>query len=69
VELHSEQETFRGTLTARTPDNAPTTLIVMRRNQRVWLTFDGAVVSTVSMTDPDAMQLVGLLHEAQGRAG
>jgi hypothetical protein len=67
VELHSEQETFRGTLTGRTPENERATLIVMRRNQRVWLTFSGAIKTTVTMTDPDTTQLVGLLQAAQER--
>jgi hypothetical protein len=66
VELHSEQETFRGTLAARTPENERTTLIVLRRKQRVWLTFNGAIRTTVTMTDPEATQLVGLLQAAQG---
>lgn len=65
MELHSEQETFRGTLAARTPGNELTTLIVMRRKQNVWLTFDGAVKTTVAMTDPETTQLVGLLQAAQ----
>ncbi|MCA1706928.1 MAG: hypothetical protein LC808_28160 [Actinobacteria bacterium] len=66
MELHSEQEIFRGTLQGRTPENESTTLIVMRRKQRVWLTFNGAIKTTVMMTDSDTAELVDLLQAAQG---
>ena len=62
--LHSEQENFRGTLSARTPENERATLIVARRKRQVWLTFDGAIKTTVTMTNPETTQLIGLLHEA-----
>lgn len=67
MELHSEQESFRATLTARTPGKEAATLIVLRRKQFVWLTFDGAVRSTLSMTDGETTTLIHLLHEAQAR--
>ena len=67
VEVHSEQETFRGTLAVRTPDNERATLIVMRRKRDVWLTFDGAIKTTMTMTNPETTQLVGLLQAAQAR--
>jgi hypothetical protein len=31
----------------------------------VWLTFDGAIRTTVAMTDEETAQLVGLLRAAQ----
>jgi hypothetical protein len=50
-------ETFRATMRGRTPAGEPTTLIVTRqgvgRDGRVWVTFDGALRTTVVMTDPE----------------
>jgi hypothetical protein len=66
VELHSEQETFRATLTGRTPENEYATLIITRRHQRIWITFNGAIKTTLTLSDPDTTQLVGLLQAAQG---
>lgn len=61
-------ETFRATLQARTPDGAYSTVIITRqglgRAGRVWLTFNGAVKTTVVMTDPETGQLAELLGEA-----
>lgn len=61
-------ETFRGTMRGRTPDGEFTTLIVLRRGLggagRVWLTFDGAIRTTVVMTDGEADELVGLIGDA-----
>jgi hypothetical protein len=63
-------ETFRGTMQGRTPDGYDATVIVLRRgegqNRRVWLTFNGAIKTTVVMTDPETEELVGLLGDAQG---
>ena len=68
MEVHSEQESFRRTLAARTPDGEHATLIVMRRKHHVWLTFDGAIRTTVTMTKPETTQLIDLLHEAMRAA-
>ncbi|MGH3837754.1 MAG: hypothetical protein ACRDSF_18930, partial [Pseudonocardiaceae bacterium] len=55
-------EIFRG-LPGRTPEGEPGTLIVTRqglgRNGRVWLTFNGAIRTTVVLTDGETGQLVG----------
>lgn len=68
--MSTQDETFRATLRARTPEGDATTLIVLRRGlghaARVWLTFDGAIKTTVVMTDPETVHLVGLLGDAQG---
>lgn len=65
-----QDETFRATLQARTPEGDASTLIVLRRGlghaARVWLTFDGAIKTTVVLTDPETVRLVGLLGDAQG---
>lgn len=66
--MHSEDEAYRGTMTARTTDGKPHTLIVTRRHtgdlSRVWLTLNGAWRTTVQLTDPEALQLTDLLTRA-----
>jgi hypothetical protein len=68
--MSAQDETFRATLRARTPDGDLSTVIVLRRRlghaARVWLTFNGAIKTTVVMTDPETVRLVGLLGDAQG---
>jgi hypothetical protein len=62
-------ETFRGTMRGRTPEGDYSTVIVLRRglglSARVWLTFNGAIKTTVVMTEPETEELVGLLGDAQ----
>jgi hypothetical protein len=66
---HSE-ETFRATMRGRTPEGEATTVIITRqglgRDGRVWLTFNGALRTTVVLSDPETGQLVGLLGDARG---
>jgi hypothetical protein len=61
-------ETFRATMRSRTPDGEPHTVIVTRQGLgnagRVWLTFNGAIKTTVVMTDPETVQLCELLTTA-----
>ncbi|MCA1674397.1 MAG: hypothetical protein LC799_20145 [Actinobacteria bacterium] len=63
-------ETFRDTMRGRTPEGEPTTLIVTRKGLgsagRTWLTFNGAIRTTVVLTDQEAEQLTGMLGEASG---
>jgi hypothetical protein len=54
VELHSEVESYRRVLPFRTPEGENASVIVMRRRNTVWLTFDGALKTTVVMKDQDA---------------
>ena len=67
--MHSDEETFRGTVQARNTDGGRHTVIVMRRGRgrdaRVWLTLNGAWKTTVCMTDEEAAQLAELLTKAQ----
>ena len=62
-------ETFRATMRGRTPEGDLATVIVMRRglgsSARVWLTFSGAIKTTVVMTSPETEELVGLFNDAQ----
>jgi len=64
------EETFRATLQGRTTDGEPTTIIVTRQGLghagRVWLTFDGALKTTLVLTDQEAIGLVGLVSDATG---
>jgi hypothetical protein len=63
-----QDETFRGTMCGRTPNGKPATVIVTRqglgRDGRVWLTFNGAIKTTVVMTNPEMVQLCELLNKA-----
>ncbi|MGH3984552.1 MAG: hypothetical protein ACRDST_18170 [Pseudonocardiaceae bacterium] len=67
-EWQHPDETFRGTMRGRTPDGQPATVIVTRqghgRDGHVWLTFDGAIKTTVMMTDGETGQLGELLGKA-----
>jgi len=64
------EETFRATLQGRTTDGEPATIIVTRQGLdhagRVWLTFDGAIKTTLVLTDQEAIGLVGLVSDATG---
>jgi len=56
--MSTPQETFRKTMRGRTPQGEPTTLIITRQGLgqagRTWLTFDGAIKTTVVLTDQEA---------------
>ena len=62
-------ETFRAAMPGRTPEDDPSTVIILRRGLgqagRVWLTFNGAIKTTVVMTDLETSQLMGLLGDAR----
>ncbi|MGH3870320.1 MAG: hypothetical protein ACRDSR_02190 [Pseudonocardiaceae bacterium] len=64
-------ETFRAAFPGRTPEGELSTLIVTRqglgRDGRVWLTFDGAIRTTVVLTDGETGQLIGMLGSAKTR--
>ncbi len=66
-------EVFRAVFPGRTPDGEANTLIVTRQGQgragRVWLTFAGALRTTVALTDPEAEELRELLGAATKRRG
>lgn len=64
AELHSESQSDRTVLPFRGPRGEPATVIVMRRSARVWLVFNGAVKTTVAMTDAEADRLVTALRAA-----
>ncbi|MCA1604605.1 MAG: hypothetical protein LC775_03800 [Acidobacteria bacterium] len=66
VELHSEIESYRQALKFHTPEGDVATVIVMRRRNAVWLTFNGAMKTTVVMADQDAGQLIEAVSCASG---
>ena len=66
MELHSEIESYRQVLTFRTPEGEAATVIVMRRKNAVWITFNGAVKTTVVMKDQDAGHLIEAISCASG---
>lgn len=69
METYSESESDRTVLAFRDPDGHPATVIVMRKHGRVWVVFQGAVKTTVAMTDTQAPQLVAAVSAAsRGRS-
>jgi hypothetical protein len=66
--MSTPDETFRATMRGRTPEGEPSTLIITRQGLghagRAWLTFNGAIKTTVVLTDQQAVQLAGLLGDA-----
>lgn len=63
-QTYSESHSDRSVLTFRGVEGDPATVIVMRTRGQVWLTFNGAVKTTVAMTDQQAGQLIEALHTA-----
>lgn len=68
----SEGETYRRTITVRTPDRAKATVIVTRRgtggDAQIWLTFDGAIKTTAVFTEAEAASMSELIDTARGTA-
>ena len=64
----TRDETFRGVMQLRTPDGETATVIVTMQGlgdaARVWLTFNGAIKTTVVMTDGET----GTMRELLGKA-
>ena len=69
MELHSERECYRATIRLRTPDGERATLIVLRRGRgqdgRTWLTFEGAIKTTVTMDSRESDEVTGMIKAAQ----
>jgi hypothetical protein len=66
MKLHSEIESHRQVLQLRTPDGETATVIVTRRHSAVWLTFHGALRTTVVMDGPQADTLIAAISGASG---
>lgn len=67
MRVHSEQESYRATIGLRTPEGERATVIIMRRDGEVWVTFNGAIKTTVTMSDPEAAQLLEAVTAARTR--
>ncbi len=69
MELHSERERYRSTIQLRNPEGEPATLIVLRRGRgrdgRVWITFDGAIKTTLTMHDQESDEVINMIKAAQ----
>ncbi|MGH4024148.1 MAG: hypothetical protein ACRDRV_06135 [Pseudonocardiaceae bacterium] len=63
--LHSEAESYRCVLALRTPEGQGASLIVLRRGSAVWLSFHGAMKTTVTLTNEDAGRLIDAITEAR----
>jgi len=67
---HQQRSRLAKTLQGHTTDGEPATIIVTRQGLdhagRVWLTFDGAIKTTLVLTDQEATGLVGLVSDATG---
>jgi hypothetical protein len=64
VELYSEGQSDRRVLSFQGPAGEAATVIVMRRGVKVWLVFNGAIKSTVAMSDTEAAQLIAAVNAA-----
>ena len=65
MEVHSERESYRKVIELRTPEGQPASVIIMRRASKVWVTFDGAIKTTVTLNDPQAGQLIDAVTVAR----
>ena len=61
---YSESESDRTVLAFRGPDGEAATVIIMRRGSKVWVVFNGAVKTTVALTDPQAEELIDAVRAA-----
>jgi len=64
MELQSESQSDRTVLSFRGPGGEAPTVIVMRKGGKVWPVFNGAVKTTVAMTDPEATRLIEAVNAA-----
>ena len=64
MELYSESQSDRTVLSFHGPAGEAATVIVMRKGAKVWLVFNGAIKTTVAMTDPEAAQLIDAVNAA-----
>ena len=65
MEVHSERESYRQVIPLRTPEGHAASVIVLRRDGRVWITFQGALTTTVAMSDPQAEHLTDAITAAR----
>ena len=66
--MSTPEETFRGRKRGQTPEGESTSLIATRKGLGCagltwWPTFNGAIRTTIVLTDQEAMQPAGLLGD------
>lgn len=64
MELYSESQSDHTVLSFRGPDGEAATVIVMRKSAKVWLVFNGAIKTTVAMSDLEAVHLIDAVTAA-----
>lgn len=65
VDVHSELESYRKVIELRTPEGRVASVIILRRAEDVWVTFDGALATTVVLSEPQAGQLIDAVSVAR----
>lgn len=69
MDLHSEREHYRAVIELRTPEGETATVIVTRRGSghpgQVWLTFHGALKTTLAMNDQEAQKVTDAIETAR----
>ena len=65
MEVHSERESYRKVIELRTPEGNPATVIVTRNAGSGWLTFHGALKTTVILGGPQGQELIDALTTAR----
>ncbi|MGH3873002.1 MAG: hypothetical protein ACRDSR_16100 [Pseudonocardiaceae bacterium] len=60
--MSTPYETYRATMRVQTPEDGPSTLIVTRQGSRTWLTLDGCIRTTATLTDQQVEELTGKLR-------
>lgn len=69
MDLYSEREHYRAVIELRTPEGETATIIVTRRRGdhagQVWLTFHGALKTTLVMNDQEASQVIDAIDTAR----
>jgi hypothetical protein len=69
VATYSESHSDRAVLAFRGPAGQLATVIVMRKRGQVWFVLNGAELTTVAMTDPQAIQGPTVTDLGRGQAG
>jgi hypothetical protein len=67
MELHSDSESDRTVLAFRALEGEAATVIVLRKKTKIWLVFNGALKTTVAMSDTEADQLIEAVRAASRR--
>lgn len=62
MKTYSENQSDRTVLSFRGPGGEAATVLVIRKDGKVWLVFNGAVKTTAAMSDPEAARLVDANH-------